>query len=241
MKIIITKDYDEMSKKAADLIAKKINEKENIVLGLPTGATPIKTYKNLIKKYNNKEISFKNVISFNLDEYVGIKENHPQSYRYFMNKNLFDHIDINLKNTFIPLGIGNIEENSLLFEKKINKFGPIDLQILGIGINAHIGFNEPGSKESGRTQEVKLSKSTIDINKKKFFNEDEEVPKKAISMGLGTILESKSIILLASGKDKAKAIKDTIKGKINVNVPSSFLQKHKDVTIIIDKDAALLL
>lgn len=241
MKIIITKDYNEMSKKAANLIAKKIKEKENIVLGLSTGTTPIKTYKNLIKKYNDKEISFKNVVSFNLDEYVGLKEDHHQSYRYFMNKTLFDHIDINKKNTFIPLGIGNTKENSLLFEEKIKKFGPIDLQILGIGINAHIGFNEPGSKKNGRTSEVKLSKSTIDINKKKFFNHDEEVPKTAISMGIGTILESKSIILLASGKNKAKSIKDTIKGNININVPSSFLQKHKDITIIIDKNAASLL
>ncbi len=241
MKIIITKDYDEMSKKAADLIASKIKENKNLVLGLATGATPIKTYENLVKKYNNKEISFKNVVTFNLDEYVGLKEDHHQSYRYFMNKNLFNHLNIDKKNTFIPLGIGNIKENALLFEKQIKKFGPIDLQILGIGINAHIGFNEPGSKENTRVQEVKLSQSTIDINKKKFFNKNEQVPKTAISMGIENILESKSIILLASGKDKAKAIKNSIKGNIGVNTPGSFLQKHKDLTIIIDKDAASLL
>ena len=241
MKIIITKDYDEMSKKAAELIASKIKENKNLVLGLATGATPIKTYENLVKKYNNKEISFKNVVTFNLDEYVGLKEDHHQSYRYFMNKNLFDHLDIDKKNTFIPLGTGNIKENALLFEKQIKKFGPVDLQILGIGINAHIGFNEPGSKENTRVQEVKLLQSTIDINKKKFFNENEQVPKTAISMGIENILESKSIILLASGKDKAKAIKNSIKGKIGVNTPGSFLQKHKDLTIIIDKDAASLL
>jgi glucosamine-6-phosphate deaminase len=240
MKIIVTKNYEDMSLKASNLIINKINSKNKFVIGLATGNTPLKTYKNLIKEYKKNKVSFKNVISFNLDEYVGLKPTHNQSYSYYMNNNLFNHIDINKKNTFIPLGVGNIEKNSQDFEKKIKLFGPIDLQILGIGTNAHIGFNEPGSSEDSQTQEVKLSLSTIKSNQK-FFNNKNNIPKKAISMGIGTIMKANLIILLASGKIKAKAIKDTIERKITKKVPASYLQKHKNVIIIVDKDAASLL
>ena len=239
MKIIITKNHKEMSERASEFIANQIKDNSKSVLGLATGSTPEETYALLIKE-NKGGLSFKDVITFNLDEYVGLDGEHEKSYRFFMNDQLFNHVDINKENTYVPSGMGNIAENAKVFEDKMKELGPIDLQLLGIGQNAHIGFNEPGSPEAGRTVEVDLTDSTIEANTK-FFNSASEVPKTAISMGIGTILESKKILLLASGKAKATAIKNMVEGKVTTDVPASFLQKHNDVTIIVDEAAASLL
>ena len=239
MKIIITKNHKEMSEKAADIITEQIQRNSKSVLGLATGSTPEETYSLLIKA-NRKGLSFKDIITFNLDEYVGLDENHIKSYRFFMNEQLFNHVDIDKQNTYVPSGMGDIAENAKMFEEKMKALGPVDLQLLGLGQNAHIGFNEPGSPEVGRTIEVDLTPSTIEANTK-FFESESEVPITAISMGIGTILESKQILLLASGKAKAKAVKNMIEGVVTIDVPASFLQSHKNVTIIIDEMAASLL
>lgn len=240
MKVIIVKDHAEMSAKAAEFIANQIKENPKSVLGLATGSTPEQTYANLIKMNKDEEISFKDITTFNLDEYVGLDGEHKKSYRYFMNDQLFNHVDIDKSRTFVPSGIGNISECAKDFEDKLVKFGPVDLQLLGLGGNAHIGFNEPGSPENGRTAEVNLTESTIEANKR-FFTSANEVPKTAISMGIGTIMDAKKILLLASGDAKAQAVKDMVDGNITVDVPASFLQKHNDATIIIDEKAAKLL
>ena len=240
MKVIIVKDHAEMSKKAAEFIANQIKTKSNSVLGLATGSTPEQTYANLIKMNKNGEISFKDITTFNLDEYIGLQETHELSYRYFMNHQLFNHVDIDKSRTYVPSGLGNIKENAKSFENKMKELGPIDLQLLGLGQNAHIGFNEPGAPEHGRTDEVELTKSTIEANAR-FFNSADEVPKTAISMGIGTILDAKNILLLASGPAKAQAVRDMVEGNITTDVPASFLQKHNNTTIIIDEKAASLL
>lgn len=239
MKIIITKDYDEMSKVAANIFEEQIKMKPNSVLGLATGGTPEEMYKILVES-NKNGLSWENVRTFNLDEYIGIPKNHEMSYHTYMQEKLLKYVDIKKDNINIPKGEGNIEENSKNYDDKILKSGGIDLQVLGIGENAHIAFNEPGSSGTSGTREVSLTKSTIDANSR-YFAKSEDVPRKAISMGIGSILKAKKIILLASGIKKAKAIKDTIEGKVTKDVPSSFLQNHKNVTLIIDKDAASLL
>lgn len=240
MKVIIVKNHEEMSRQGADIIANQIKTKANSVLGLATGSTPEQTYANLIAMNKDGEISFKDITTFNLDEYVGLDGDHKKSYRFFMNEQLFNHVDIDKSRTFVPSGIGNIESNAKDFESKISELGPIDLQLLGLGGNAHIGFNEPGAPENGRTTEVDLTESTIEANKR-FFKSADEVPKTAISMGVGTIMDAKSILLLASGEGKAQAVRDMIEGDITVDVPASFLQKHSNVTIVIDEAAAKLL
>lgn len=240
MKIIIVKNHEEMSIEAANIIANQIKVKPTSVLGLATGSTPEKTYANLIAKNKTKEISFAAIITFNLDEYVGFDGDNKKSYRYFMNKQLFNHIDIQKANTYVPSGMGEISKKAFDFEQKIKELGPVDLQLLGLGQNAHIGFNEPGSSKKGRTTEIKLTESTIKANKK-FFNDISKVPKTAISMGIGTILDSKSILLLASGESKAKAVRNMIEGPVTKDVPASFLQNHANTIIIIDEEAAKLL
>ncbi|MBN3534689.1 glucosamine-6-phosphate deaminase [Mycoplasma procyoni] len=240
MNIKITKNTDEQALLAANIIKEQIKNKADSVICFATGSSPIKTYKQLIKMYENKEISFSKVTSFNLDEYIGISKENECSYYYFMHDTLFNHIDIKKENINLPNGNGDIEKNALEYENLIKQKGGIDLMILGIGVNGHIAFNEPGSKDSDRTREVELTQETIESNKIYFESED-QMPKTAISMGIGTILEAKKIILIASGKSKSKAIYQTIKQKITPDVPASFLQKHKDVTIILDQEAAELL
>lgn len=241
MKVIITVSYDEMSKKAAEIVKKQIKEKHNTVLGLATGSTPLKMYEHLIEMYKRGEIDFSNVVTFNLDEYIGLSPDHPQSYHYFMYYNFFNHININKKNVHIPNGIAeDLEEECRKYDEEIEKAGGIDLQILGIGINGHIGFNEPDESIETKTHIVNLTEDTINANKR-FFESEEEVPKKAITMGLGSIMKAKKIVLLASGKNKAEAIKETIKGQLTTKVPATVLALHPDVTIIIDKEAASLI
>lgn len=236
MKIIVADNYNEMSKTAALIIKELINEKHDSVLGLATGSTPIGTYKELIKMNQNNEIDFSHITTFNLDEYIGLNENDKQSYRYFMNENLFNHININKKNTFLPNGNSeNLEEEAKNYDKMVDEFGGIDLQILGIGNNGHIAFNEPDSSLYVGTHITDLSKNTIEANSR-FFKSIDEVPKKAITMGLGQIMKAKKIILLANGVNKAEAIKGILSGKIETSNPSTLLQLHCDVTLIIDRD-----
>lgn len=238
MRLIIVNDYNEMSWKAASLIGSQIILKPDSVLGLATGDTPIGMYKELIKLYNKKELDFEDVKSFNLDEYCGIEKNNSQSYYYFMMNNFFKYINIPMENVNIPNGsAANIEEECLRYEKAIKEVGGIDIQVLGIGANGHIGFNEPNVNFEAETHLVTLDKMTIESNSR-FFGNEKEVPTNAISMGIKTIMHSKKIVLLASGISKAEIINKAINGKINPEVPASILQLHQDVTVIIDKAAA---
>ena len=240
MKLIITKNYKEMSQEAAKIFVEQIKTKPNSILGLATGGTPEEMYKLLIESNKNKEIDFKDIKTFNLDEYIGIEETHPMSYRTFMNENLFSKVNINIENTNVPNGFTNVEESAKQYDDQIDAAGGIDLQVLGIGTNAHIAFNEPPAKGDGKTSIVKLTQSTIDSNAR-YFDSPDDVPKTAITMGIGSIMKAKKIILIASGKNKAQAIFDTFNAKPNENIPASFLQNHSDVTIIVDEDAASML
>lgn len=238
MKIIKVKNYDEMSKRAAFIVASQVSLKDNSVLGLATGSTPLGAYKEIINMYNENLIDFRNITTFNLDEYYGLSGEDDQSYRYFMNENLFNHINIDKENTFIPNGKAeNTELESKKYDELVEENGNIDLQILGIGSNAHIGFNEPDDKFASGTHLVDLKEETIEANSR-FFETKEEVPKKAISMGMKNIMKAKKVILLASGENKADAIKKTIEGDITPSVPASILQLHPDVTFILDEEAA---
>ena len=193
-------------------------------------------YNKLIEAYNNGEVSFKDVKSFNLDEYVGLSEEHEQSYRYFMNHNLFDHIDINKENTHVPSGNVENEENLEQYDALIEEAGGIDLQILGIGSDGHIAFNEPGTSFNSLTHIAELAPSTISDNSR-FFESIEEVPTKAVTMGLASIMKAKKIVLIATGESKADAVKGLLMGLITEKVPCSILRKHPDVTIYVDRDA----
>lgn len=240
MKIIIAKDYNSMSAKAAVLVIKQIQMKKNSVLGLATGNTPLGVYKNLVNACKKGEVSFKKITAFNLDEYAGLSEDDKNSYHYYMRENLFKHIDIDKKNIFILNGAAkNLKKECGNFEKMIKEKKGIDLQILGIGLNDHIGFNEPGSSFNSKTRAIDLTMSTRKANAK-YFSNINKVPKRALTMGLATITRAKKIILLASGKEKAEIIAKALKGGVNRNAPASILQKHPDVTVILDKQAARL-
>lgn len=240
-RILITDNYEQMSKKAAAMISSQIILKHDSVLGLATGDTPLGMYKELIETYKRDEVDFTDVTTFNLDEYYGLNRENPQSYYYYMNNNLFKHINIKTENTHIPNGTApDIDEECANYENKIKKAGGIDIQVLGIGKNGHIGFNEPDVNFEAETHLVHLDESTIQANSR-FFSSEKDVPVTALSMGIKTIMQSKKIVLLASGEGKAEAIYKTIKGKINPEVPASILQLHPDATIIIDKAAAKLL
>jgi len=241
MELIVVKNYEEMSKKAASIISSQVIIEPNSVLGLATGDTPLGMYKELIKKYKENEVDFSKVKTFNLDEYYGLERDNIQSYYFYMINNFFEFINIYSNNINIPNGTSNdIEEDCLNYERKIKEAGGIDIQVLGIGVNGHIGFNEPNVNFEAQTHLVNLNENTIKSNAR-FFNSIDEVPKKAISMGIKTILQSKKIILLASGESKAEAVYNTVKGKISPEIPSSILQLHQNVTIILDESAAKLL
>ena len=238
IELIIANDYDEMSLKAANIIADLIKKNPNAILGLATGSTPIGTYNELIKKNKNNEISFKNIKTFNLDEYIGLEKNHPQSYYTYMYENLFKHIDINLENTHLPKGEGDSKLNVQNYENLLSK-NKINLQILGVGRNGHIGFNEPGTDFSTGVHDVNLHDNTIKDNARFFENDISKVPKKAITMGIKNILDAENIILIANGINKADAIKSLMSNKIDVNIPVTALNIHKGkVFVIIDKQAA---
>ena len=234
MQVLIYKDAATIAKAAAAIFAGEITKKDGTVIGLATGSTPVPTYQELIRMNKEGVLDFSKVISYNLDEYVGLEPTHPCSYRYFMNEQLFDHINIDKNNTHVPNGITcNAEE----YEEAIKAAGGVDLQLLGIGSDGHIGFNEPAEDFIYPTNIVKLTDQTIDDNAR-FFNSRDEVPTSAISMGIGTIMSAKRIILIATGKNKAKAIAAAIKGPVNPAMPASILQMHQNVQFLLDEDAA---
>jgi len=241
VKVLIVKNYEELSLETALRIAEAVRSKPDIVLGLATGGTPLGCYRELIRMHREEGLSFSKVTTFNLDEYVGLPPSHPQSYHYYMFHNLFDHVDVRRENVHIPDGMAeDLDEECRRYEEAIKEAGGIDLQLLGIGRNGHIGFNEPGSPFDSRTRVVKLSEQTRKDNAR-FFNSIDEVPTHAITMGIGTIMEARRIILIASGEAKAEAIAKAVKGPKTVDVPASALQDHPDCLFIIDKEAASLL
>ena len=239
IKVVVVKDYKELSNKAYDVM-KSVLDKDKPVLGLATGSSPIGLYENMIEDYKNGNTSYKNVVTFNLDEYANLDRNHSESYYSFMYNNLFKDIDINEENIHIPFGNGDLEQNCLDYEKQMDNYC-IDLQVLGIGSNGHIGFNEPGTPFDSITHVVKLKESTRNDNARFFEPLNEEVPTHACTMGISSIMKSKQIVLLASGSKKATAIKNMINGPIDENCPASILQKHDNVVVIIDEAAASLL
>jgi glucosamine-6-phosphate deaminase len=241
MLVIIKDDYESICQEAARHVADLIEKKPNCVLGLATGSTPLGVYRELIRLHKEGGLDFSQITTFNLDEYVGLPKTHEQSYYFFMQENLFKHININPNSIHIPNGMAeDIEEECLFYEEQIVKAGGIDLQILGIGANGHIAFNEPLSSLGSRTRIKTLTHKTRQDNAR-FFSSIDEVPKYAITMGVGSIMESRSIILLASGKNKAEAISKTIEGPITAMVPATMVQMHRDAVILVDQDAASLL
>ena len=240
MKTIIVENYDEMSDQGAELIAQVIQNDPCATLGLATGSTPIGLYQRLIKKNERGEISFKDVKTVNLDEYVGLNGENEQSYRYFMNVQLFNHVNIDKNNTHVPCGVADDMEKECERYTALLQENPQDIQLLGLGSDGHIGFNEPGSPFEGHTHVVELEESTIRDNAR-LFARIEDVPRRAITMGIADVMQAKSILLLANGANKAAAVKAMIQGEVDENCPASILQRHNNVTVIIDKEAAKLL
>ena len=236
MKIVVKKDYESMSKAASKIFIEAIKNKPDIALGLATGSTPIGMYKELIRSHKEEGLDFSRVKTFNLDEYIGLSHEHPSSYGYFMDNELFNHINIDKENVFIPDGEAkDIEKHCNEYDKMILDAGGIDLMLLGIGEDGHIAFNEPADVLSVKTSVAKLAKSTIEVNSR-FFNSVDEVPKTAITMGMGSILKSKKIVLLANGVNKSDVIKKLLKeDKVSPQLPVSFLLLHPDVTVIVDE------
>lgn len=241
MEIIIKKNYEEMSKVAASIIADQIKSKPNSVLGLATGSTPIGTYDELVSMNKAGEISFADIKTVNLDEYKGLPREHKESYFRFMRDHLLSHVDINLDNCFIPDGLASDAKAACIkYEDKVRSLGGQDLQLLGLGHNGHIGFNEPGDSFVKDTHVVDLTDRTITANQR-FFNSYDEVPKQALTMGIGTIMQAAKILVIVSGKDKAEAVRDAIEGPITPSCQASILQLHKNVIFVVDEDAASLL
>lgn len=235
-KIVVCRDADAASGKVAEIIAVAIRSQPRTVLGLATGSTPVGTYRQLVRMYREDGLDFSGVTSFNLDEYIGLGPDHPQSFRHFMQQHLFDHI--NIAETHVPDGrAADIDRHSRDYEENIRIAGGIDLQILGIGSNGHIAFNEPGSAVDSPTRAVDLTPDTINANSR-FFDSIDEVPRRAVTMGIGTILQAKRIVLIAIGKGKADAVKRAIEGDPDLSHPASLLQQHHDVTFVLDQDAA---
>ena len=238
MEVIVKDSYEEASKLAAELVADVIRRKPRAVLGLATGSTPLSTYKELIRLHKQEGLDFSRVVTFNLDEYVGLSHDHPQSYHYFMWENFFKHININAKNVHIPDGTAkDIPGYCRWYEEQIVKAGGLDLQLLGIGSNGHIAFNEPGSSLGSRTRVKTLDDKTRQDNAR-FFRNLDEVPKCAITMGIGTIMDARQLVLVANSAGKADAIAKTCEGPITAIVPATIVQLHPKAMIVIDKPAA---
>lgn len=237
MKIIEVQDYAEMSQRAAEYIIEKIKQNPQITLGLATGGTPVGTYQRLIDDHQQNGTSYREITTFNLDEYVGLSGDNKNSYRYFMDEQLFNHVNINKEKTHVPSGISkDLAEECQQYEQSLDQHGGIDLQVLGIGSNGHIGFNEPGTSFQTTTHVVDLAPSTIEANAR-FFNSVEEVPTKAVTMGIATIMKSKEILLLVSGESKNAAVQELLNGEVTEEFPASILKNHPGVTIIADKAA----
>lgn len=237
MKIIKAKDYDDMSRKAANIISAQVIMKPDCVLGLATGSTPIGMYEKLVEWYNKGDLDFGDVTTVNLDEYRGLPKENDQSYYYFMHSHLFDYVNINPDRTFLPNGMSEDPDTECeRYEEVIRATGGVDLQLLGMGHNGHIGFNEPGDEFAKGTHCVDLQPRTIEANKR-FFASADDVPKQAYSMGIQTIMRAKKILVIVSGEDKSEALKNSIYGPITPQVPGSILQLHPDVTIVADEAA----
>ncbi len=237
MEVIIKDSYEEISALAARMIAQVVRGKPNAVVGLATGSTPLGTYQELIRLHKEEGLDLSGVTTFNLDEYVGLPGDHDQSYRWFMNKNLFNHINIDPANTHVPNGMADdIERSCEEYEEAITAAGGIDIQLLGIGENGHSAFNEPGSSLGSRTRVKTLDEETITDNAR-FFENMEDIPRYAITMGIGTIMDSRAVILLANKESKAEAISITVEGPITAMVPATIVQMHPKATIIVDRPA----
>ena len=237
MRIICAKDYKEMSEMAADIIGAQVLLKPDAVLGLATGSTPIGTYEELVRRYEAGRLDFSKIKTVNLDEYRGLTRDNDQSYYYFMHSHLFDHININKNNTKVTDGM---EPDALKagqdYENIIKNYGGIDLQLLGLGNNGHIGFNEPGDEFIDKTHVVDLTESTIEANKR-FFASIDDVPKQAYTMGIGSIMRAKRVLMVVNGKGKAEIVKEAFFGPITPKVPASILQLHNDFILIGDVEA----
>jgi glucosamine-6-phosphate deaminase len=243
LRVVILDSSDQVTNFAADMVCEVINKRTQsntpAVLGLATGGTPLGLYRELIRRCTRGDVSFQNVETFNLDEYVGVEPSSPQSYHYYMLENLFSHVDIDLARTHVPETWNvDLEQSALDFERKIEQAGGIELQILGIGSDAHIGFNEIGSSLGSRTRVKTLTQRTRNDNAR-YFDHADHVPRTALTMGIQTILESQSILLLATGEGKSRAIRNTVEGPITASVPASVLQLHPNVTLVIDQTASV--
>ena len=237
MKVIVCKNYKEMSEQGAKIVADVMTKKPNAILGLATGSTPVGMYQELIALNKAGKIDFKNITTVNLDEYYPIDPTNDQSYRYFMNDNLFNHVNIDKNKTFVPQGNAKDgEEEAIRYEIFVRSLGGADIQVLGIGRNGHIAFNEPDTELVPVTHVTNLTEDTIDANAR-FFASADEVPKQALTMGMGTILSAKKIIILANGKGKHDAVMKMLKGTVTTSCPASFLNLHDDVTVLCDEDA----
>ena len=241
MRIYVTEDYQAMSRKVANLLAAQVMMKPDCVLGLATGSTPVGAYQRLVELYRAGDVDFSQVRSINLDEYVGLAPTHDQSYRYFMQSNLFDHVNIDPANTNVPQGLAeDPEAECRRYNQVIHDLGPIDLQLLGMGHNGHIGFNEPSDVFERETHVVDLAQSTIQANAR-FFASADEVPRQAMTMGVQTIMQARKVLVAVSGKDKAEIVKKAFTGPVTPQVPASILQMHPDVVLVGDKAALSLL
>ncbi|MBR5438552.1 MAG: glucosamine-6-phosphate deaminase [Clostridia bacterium] len=242
MKVIVLNDAMEISKEASDIIVKQINRKHGSVIGFATGASPVETYKRIIEAYEKDEVSLKYITTFNLDEYVGLDRENVNSYFYFMKDNLFGKTDVDFDRVnFLSGTAEDMQAECDRYSGKIKESGGIDIQILGIGTNGHIGFNEPGDKFADGPFAVKLTQSTIDSNKKYFEAVGDKMPEYALTMGIGDIMRSKKIVLIATGESKAKAIKELVEGEVSPLCPATILKLHSDVTVFLDKESASLL
>ena len=236
MRIIRARDYEHVSQIAANIIAAQITLKPDSTLGLATGGTPVGTYKKLVEKYKNGDLCFAGVTSINLDEYCGLSADSPQSYAYFMNENLFGHVNIKPGNINIPDGLAKDAAAECARYDNVVRDNPMDIQLLGIGMNGHIGFNEPACELHLGSHHVGLTDSTIEANKR-YFERDEDVPKTAYTVGIGAIMSAKQVLLLASGETKADILYKALKGRVTTEVPASLLQLHRDVIVVADEAA----
>jgi glucosamine-6-phosphate deaminase len=237
MRIYKAKDYKDLSRKAANILSAQIIMKPNCVLGLATGSTPIGTYDQLVEWYQKGDLDFSEVTTVNLDEYKGLNRENDQSYYYFMHKHLFDRVNINIENTHLPNGMEeDIEKECNRYTQLIHSLGGVDLQLLGLGHNGHIGFNEPGEAFEKEVHCVNLTATTIEANKR-FFASADDVPRQAYTMGIKTIMQAKKILIVVSGEDKADIVARSFFGEVTPQVPASILQMHNDVTLVADEAA----
>ncbi len=236
MRFITVNNYEELSRKAANIIAAQIISKPDSVLGLATGSSPVGAYKELIRRNKEGDVDFSEITSVNLDEYEGLDGNDDQSYRYFMNVNLFDHVNINKSRTFVPNGKAeDLVAEGAAYDKRIKELGGIDLQLLGIGLDGHIGFNEPDAFFTKETHPVTLDESTIEANAR-FFASIDDVPRRAITMGMEGIMQAKKVLLIANGANKREIVEKAFNGPITPEVPASILQLHPDLTVIFSEN-----